>query len=181
KQIDAGATQAQALVKGYEPIPSYRRPSWTVGSLVRQGRVYEVLARAILNAKFVMPTDLQKQLSKLDEFQREDIRLEVEGAVQQVLDERVRPVECFAVARYGLAARAAVAGSLDNEFTQIATDRLQAYGDERIAECIAEARKSDPNFAPYQPGEFTRAPRGKLIAIPDDVAPPSLAGQGGAR
>ncbi|MCA9582846.1 MAG: hypothetical protein KC416_13700, partial [Myxococcales bacterium] len=181
KQIDSGAKEAQSLVKGYEPIPSYGRPAWTVAALVRQGRVYEVLARAILNAKFVMPADLQKQLKRMDEFQREDIRFEVEGAVQQVLDQRVRPVECFAVARYALAARAAQAGSLDTEFTQIAVDRLQAYGDERIGECIAEAQKNDPNFASYRPGEFTRAPRGKLMSMPADVAPPPLATQGGGR
>jgi TolA-binding protein len=181
KQIDDGAKQTQTLVKAYEPIPAYGRPTWTVASLVRSGRVYEVLARAILNAPFVMPADLQKKLKQVDEDAREQIRLEVEGAVQQTLDTRVRPIECFAVARYALAVRAAKAGNLDNEYTQIAVDRLQAYGDERIGECIAEAQKTDANFGAYQTGEFTRAPRGKLLKMPDDVSPPALAPVGGRK
>ena len=62
--------------------------------------------------------------------------MQVEDRIHQALDQRVRPVECFAIARYALAARAARAGSIDNEFTRIAIDRLQAYGDERIAEYL---------------------------------------------
>lgn len=174
KQIDSGSTRAQGLVQGYEPVTGYGRPTWTIAAFVRQGRVYEVLAKAILNAPFVIPADMQKQIRQLGPDARDQIQLEVEGAVQQVLDQKVRPVECFAVARYALAARAARAGSLDNEYTRIAVDRLQAYGDERIAECIAEAQRQDASFQPYAPGEFARAPRGLTQGIPDDVAAPSL-------
>ena len=74
------------------------------------------------------------------EVVREEYQYEFEDKVRQVLDDKVRPVECFAVARYALAARAGRAGSFDTEYTRIAIDRLQAYGDERIAECIAEAQ-----------------------------------------
>ena len=106
---------------------------------------------------------------------RDQIRLEVETTIQGVLDQRVRPIECFAVARYALAVRAARAGSLDNEYTQQAVDRLQAYGDERIAECIAEAQRTDPSFQAYQPGEFRRAPRGLQLDIPAGISAPGLA------
>ena len=173
-QIDAGSTRAQEIVKSYEPVLPYRRPTWTIASFVRQGRAYEILARAILNATFVMPVDMKQQLRKVGPDDREDIRLQVEDQVRQVLDAKVRPVECFGVARYALAARAARAGSIDDTYTRIAIDRLQAYGDERIAECIAEAQAQDATFQGYQPGEFVRSPRGLPLTIQPDVAPPSI-------
>jgi len=83
-------------------------------------------------------------------------------------------VECFAVARYALAARAGRAGSFDDQYTQIAIDRLQAYGDERIAECIAEAQAADATFQGYSPGEFARSPRGKPLEIRPGIAPPAI-------
>ena len=103
------------------------------------------------------------------------MRIQVQDRIQQTLDQRVRPVECFASARYALAARAARAGAIDNEYTRIAIDRLQAYGDERIAECIAQAQAQDSSFAAYTPGEFQRARAGQTRPMETDIAAPSLA------
>ena len=94
---------------------------------------------------------------------------------RQVIDSQVRPIECFAVVRYALAARAAQHGNIDTPYATEAIDRLQAYGDERIAECITEARGRDPTLAAYTPGEFTRARRGQYVEVPVGVAPPPLA------
>jgi hypothetical protein len=102
----------------------------------------------------------------------------VEGAIQQVLDERVRPIECLAVARYSLAARASRAGNIDNEYSQIAVDRLQAYGEERIAECIAQVQQTDSSLGAYQAGEFARAPRGQNLDMEPGTAAPVLAPEG---
>jgi len=174
KQMGAGSTQAQSVANGYEPIFAYRRPRWTIASYVRQGRAYEILARSILNTPVVIPSDLQRVLRKADEYEREEYQLDFEDKVRQVLDSEVRPVECFAVARYALAARASRAGSFDDQYTRIAIDRLQAYGDERIAECIAEAQARDATFQGYSPGEFARAPRGKPLEIRPGIAPPAI-------
>lgn len=175
-QIEAGSRQAKQLAEGYNPVPAYRRPTWTIAAFVRQGRIYEVLARAVLDTPFVIPSDLQQQMRRLPPDARDTVRVQVEDRLRQLLDERVRPIECLAVARYALAARAARAGSLDTEHTRIAVDRLQAYGDERIAECIAQAAAQDATFAAYQPGEFTRAPRGQNQDLRPGVSAPSLAG-----
>lgn len=174
KQISSGSREAQSIADGYEPVFSYRRPRWTIASYVRQGRAYEILARAILNTPVVMPLDLQKALRQAGPDEREEYRLDFEDKVRQVLDDQVRPVECFAVARYALAARAGRAGSFDDEYTRIAIDRLQAYGDERIAECIAEAQARDATFQGYTPGEFARSPRGKPLEIRPGIAPPAI-------
>ncbi len=174
KQIGNGGAQAQSISSGYEPVFPYRRPRWTIASYVRQGRAYEVLARAILNTPIVMPLDLKKALRRAGADEREDYRLDFEDTVRQVLDTQVRPVECFAVARYALAARAGRAGSFDDEYTRIAIDRLQAYGDERIAECIGEAQARDATFQGYVPGEFARSPRGKPLEIRPGIAPPAI-------
>jgi hypothetical protein len=127
-----------------------------------------------LNTPIVMPADLQRVLRNAGPDEREDYRYDFEDKVRQVLDAKVRPIECFAVARYALAARAGRAGSFDNEHTRVAIDRLQAYGDERIAECIAEAQARDASFEGYAPGEFARSPRGKPLEIRPGIAPPAI-------
>jgi TolA-binding protein len=177
RQIDDGSAQAQTRVQAYAPVLDYGRPTWTIAAFVRQGRVYEVLARAILNAPFVMPRDLARRTRGASQEVREELRVQVEDRVHQVLDQRVRPVECFAIARYALAARAARAGSIDNEYTRIAVDRLQAYGDERIAECIAAEQARDPSFAAYVPGEFSRARAGQTLPMEVDRSAPAIAGE----
>ena len=174
KQISDGSREAQSIASGYEPVLPYRRPQWTIASYVRQGRAYEILARSILNTSVVLPLDLQKALRQAGPDEREEYRLDFEDKVRQVLDSQVRPVECFAVARYALAARAGRAGSFDDEYTRVAVDRLQAYGDERIAECIAEAQARDATFQGYTPREFARSPRGKPLEIRPGIAPPAI-------
>lgn len=174
KQIASGSNRAQTIAEGYEAVFPYRRPRWTIAAYVRQGRAYEILARAILNTPIVLPADLQRAFRQADEYEREEYVLDFEDKIRQVLDSQVRPVECFAVARYALAARAGRAGSFDTEYTRIAIDRLQAYGDERIAECIAEAQARDATFQGYTPGEFARSPRGKPLEIRPGIAPPAI-------
>jgi len=144
---------------------------------VRQGRAYEILARSILNTPVVMPLDLKKVLRQAGRDEREEYQFDFEDKVRQVLDNKVRPVECFAVARYALAARAGRAGSFDDQYTRIAIDRLQAYGDERIAECIVEAQTRDATFQGYVPGEFSRSPRGRPLEIRPGIAPPAITGE----
>ncbi|MAQ19897.1 MAG: hypothetical protein CMN30_34470 [Sandaracinus sp.] len=180
-QIDTGATRAGELAEGYNAVTGYRRPTWTIAAFVQQGRIYELLAKGVLNAPipFVLPAAVQQQLrgQRLNQETRDEIQFQIEDAVRQVLDAKTRPIECLAVARYALAARAARAGSLDTEYTRTAIDRLQAYGDERIAECIAEAQAQDASFAAYSPGEFARAPRGQTMTIEADITPPPLEAQ----
>ncbi|MDB4975203.1 MAG: domain protein putative component of TonB system [Myxococcaceae bacterium] len=176
-QIDNGASQAQSRNQAYDAVSAYRRPSWTIAAYARQGRLWEVLAKAILNTPFATPTDMKKQMAKQPEASREAVRTQVEDSVRQVLDQKTRPIECFAVLRYALAARAAKVGSIDNEYTQQAITRLGAYGDERIAECIAEQQAKDSSLQAYQPGEFTRAPRGVVLPMPTGVSPPTLSAE----
>ena len=174
-QIQAGGTRASGIAAGYEPVLQYRRPTWTIAAYVRQGRTYEILARAILNTPFVMPDDLARRTRGASQEVRDEVRVQVEDRIRQLLDEQVRPVECLAIVRYALAARAARAGSLDNEYTRIAVDRLQAYGDERIAECIAAQQAQDASFTAYTPGEFQRARRGQTLPMEPGRASPELA------
>lgn len=177
-QIESGAREAKTKAEAYNVIPAYRRPTWTIAAFVRQGRIYEILARAVLNTPFVVPADLQKKMRGLPAYARDDIKIQVQDAIQQLLDQQVRPIECLAVARYALASRAGRAGNIDDAYTREATDRINAYGDERIAECVAQAAAQDSSFAAYQPGEFTRAPRGLAMDIPSGVAPPPVVGKG---
>lgn len=177
-QIDQGSERANELKQGYDEVPPYQRPAWSVAALVQQGRLYEIVGNAILNAPvpFVLPRELAEQLrgQRLDQATRDELQYVIEDQVRMVLDERTRPIECLAVARYALAARAARVANMDTEYTRTAIDRLQAYGDERIAECIAEAQSNDSTFEAYTAGEFARAPRGQTRSIEGGIAPPSL-------
>jgi len=175
-QIEAGAKKAKTKAEAYNVVPPYRRPTWTIAAFVRQGRIYETLARGVLNAPFVVPNDLKAKMRGLPEDQQDSVKVQVEDTIRQLLDQEVRPIECLAVARYALASRAGRAGNIDDQYTREATDRINAYGDERIAECVAQAAASDPSFAAYQPGEFSRAPRGITLDLAPGVAPPAVQG-----
>jgi tetratricopeptide (TPR) repeat protein len=175
-QIEAGSKQATSAAQGFNVIPPYRRPTWTIAAFVRQGRIYEVLARAVLNTPFTVPADLQKKMKGLPQDSQDEIKVQVEDALRQVLDSKTRPIECLAVARYALAARAARAGSIDDAQTREAFDRINAYGDERIAECVAQAATQDSTFEAYKAGEFTRAPRGRNLPLASEISPPPLKG-----
>jgi cellulose synthase operon protein C len=178
RQIENGSSQAAQRNAAYEAVTTYRRPTWTIAAYAREGRVYEVLAKAVLSTPFTVPGDLKKQMAKLPADAREDVKIQVEDTVRQLLDQQTRPIECFAVVRYALAARASKVASIDNEYTQQAITRLSAYGDERIAECIAEQQGKDSSLQAYQPGEFARAPRGAVLPMPSGVSPPTLSAEG---
>lgn len=158
--IQAASQQTLDVRELYEPVATFGRARWTIASLVRSGEAYEALSRAVLNAPFLMPADLQKQLRRVTEDQREDIRIQVEDRIRMLLDEQVRPLECSAVESFALAARLGRIANLSTEETVRASDRLQAYGGERIAECIAARREQDESFKSYEEGEFDRAPAG---------------------
>jgi hypothetical protein len=176
-QIDNDARQVRTVVDGYAPVLGYRRPTWTIASFVQQGQAYEILASAIINATLTpLPDDLQRRMRGASADVRSEVELQFQDQVRQVLEEQIRPVECFAVARYALAARAARAGAIDNEYTRTAVARLQSYGDERIAECIAQAQTQDATFGAYTPGEFQRARPGQTLPMDSGLAAPALAG-----
>jgi TolA-binding protein len=176
RQIQEGSQRTQTVAQGYEPILVYRRAPWSIAALTRQGRAYEILARATLNAgPITMPTDVARQISRASQEVRDEAQAAFEDRVRQTLDGQVRPIECFAVARYALAARAAQAGNIDTQYSREAIDRLQAYGDERIAECIAQQQQQDPSLAAYRPGEFTRARRGQHVEVAPGVSAPAIA------
>ncbi len=176
-QITSGSVEAKNRAEGYSGVPTYRRPTWTIAAFVQQGRIYEVLARSVLNTPFVVPNDLQKKMRGLPAYAKDDIKIQVEDTIRQLLDAKVRPIECLAVARYALASRAARAGNVDNQYTRQAIDRINAYGDERIAECVAEAAAKDASFQAYRPGEFSRALRGRNLGIQAGVASPPVSGE----
>ena len=178
-QISAGSTRAQSIASEYDAIPPYGRPVWTIAAYVSQGRVYEVLAHAIVAAVHPLPRDLAHQIAHASEDVRADIQTQFDDRIRQAMEPQIAPVECLAVVRYALAARAARAGTLDTDATRAAIDRLQAYGDDRIASCISDQRTRDPSFAAYTPGEFTRARAGQTATVPDDRGAPPLADASG--
>ncbi len=164
KEIDR-VSQATARVRdAFDGVKRFGRARWTIASFTRVGEAYEALSRAVLGAPFLMPADLEAQLRRVSADQKEDIRIQVEDRIRMLLDERVRPLECMAINSYALGMRLGKASSLATADAGRASDRLQAYGSERVSECIAEARSSDATMESYTPGEFDRAPVGKTLS-----------------
>lgn len=167
-EISEGARRARAASDALAPVLSYGRPTWSVAAVARQGRAWERLAVATLEAPFEMPADLERRFHRLPADEREALRVEIEDRVRQSLEPWTRSFECIAVSRYVIAARAARVASLDDESVREALDRLGRYGNERITECVELVRTgdpahgitADPTLDPYTPGELARAARG---------------------
>jgi tetratricopeptide (TPR) repeat protein len=172
-EIARGRSDATRAAAAYRRVLAYGRPAWSIAALAREGRIEETLARGILDAPFVVPADLARQLRRVPADRRAQLAAEIEDRIRARLSELADPIECAAIARYVLASRAARAGSVDDERSRFALDRLRAYGEERIAGCIEAERARDPSFAPYVPGELSRARRAPMPPI--DEGAPSLA------
>src|SRR5262249_22720831 len=91
-QIEAGSKEAKTKAEAYNVVFPYRRPVWSISAFVRQGRIYEVLAKAVLNTPFVVPADLQKKMKGLPQENKDEIKVQVEDAIRQLLDAKVRPI-----------------------------------------------------------------------------------------
>ena len=165
QQIRLGSATAARIGVAYEAVIARRRPHWTVAALVRQGRAYELLARAIRNAPLFAPGGFPPGTRALPPGLMELIR----GA----LEPETGVVECLGVYRYLLALRAARRVPLADMYTREASDRLGGYCEQRIAECVSLMRGGDrargiapdPTIVPYRPGE--------LDAAEPEAAPPA--------
>jgi tetratricopeptide (TPR) repeat protein len=184
RQIRDGFTRARAVNDEYAPVLAYNRPVWSVAALAREGRSWEILANSILNIPngLVLPADLQRTIRGASAEAREEARIQVQDAFSRAFDPWTRAVECVAIGRYALASRAARRASMDTEYSRFAIDRLQVYGEERIAECIEVVRTgdephgipADPTFEAYTPGEFERARRGETLPMEPGRASPGI-------
>lgn len=176
RQITLGAERARGASRGYDPVPAYGDARSTVAALVAQGEIDERLSRGVLGAPFVMPSDLARRLRRASPEVREAAEAEIESRIAAALADDAGPIECRAIARYALASRVARRMSVDEAASRTAIDRLQAFGEERLAECLAREHARDPSFESYTPGEFARARHGAPPpSLPSDIAPPSLA------
>lgn len=162
----------------------------TIAAWVGSAQVWETLARALLHFSAPPAPSFPPGITPIDGAPRpwapaggldasalplpRDRTADVSDVVQiadaftRAFDPWTRAVECVAVGRYALAARAAHVSVARSPAIEIAWARLASYSEARIAECIAVVRTGDtehgitgdPTFARYAPGEFYRAPLG---------------------
>ncbi len=174
RQVEVGAARAAEAAARYERIETYGAGVWTIAAQARRGRVYETLVRAMLDARVQqLPDDLARSLRGATPAEREQARVGLQDQIRQTLEGQAAPLECRAVARYVMAARLGRRAAVDGEHVQFATERLDAYGEERVIECVAEAHAENPTFAPYTPGELAPVARGQTLTADGEV-PPSL-------
>ncbi|MDW8246604.1 MAG: tetratricopeptide repeat protein [Sandaracinaceae bacterium] len=180
RQIDDQSQKVQKVIAALEPALAYRRPESTVAVYALQGRAYEFLARGIAEANLTpLPDELQRQIRRAGADVRAEIEAQFQATIQQFLESQIRPVECFAIVRYALAARLARQAGIGGEHAQTAVSRIQSYGEERVAECMNQQHSSDSSFAPYQEGEFSRSRPGRIPSVEIGfAASPSLVSGG---
>ncbi len=175
-------------------------PDRTIAALVGSGRAWDALARAI-DAMTTPPSPSTSPHSvdglphvwapagddaislpvppAYDADAREAQRAAALDAFARAFDPWTRAVECMALGRYALAARAARAAVVRTPTIEHAWERLARTPDARIATCIETIRtgdaehgiSADPTFARYSLGEFYRPPLGITEAI-STLSPP---------
>ncbi len=174
QEIQRRRAEANRIMERFKPVIRFRRPTWTSATWARHGRILEALARQILEIPIVLPTNISRLQRRAPPEEREALRIDIEDKIRDASDPFVRSLECWAIEKYAVAVRSGHVSGLQADFILEANDRLQAYGEERIAECLELRRQKDPTLQPYQPGEFRRALRGRVLTPPEGVAPPPL-------
>ncbi|MCC6874148.1 MAG: hypothetical protein IT378_07550, partial [Sandaracinaceae bacterium] len=176
--IERGArlegARVRALVEGYDEVALLGRSMQSVTALERQGALYEGYVRTVLGTRFDVPRDVDRQLRSLPPAERQAAHAQIGDSVRAQLDTLVRPIECAAVERYLLATRLARRDAIASDAATRAMERLHAYGQERVAECAAQAHARDASFAPYGTADLDRARPGQLLPPAEGVAPPAL-------
>jgi tetratricopeptide (TPR) repeat protein len=173
-EIAHDVRRAGDVVEAYEALLEYGRPTWSIAALRRQAEVYEALGRAIDELTFTTPRDLARTLRRVDRASREEVVAQLEGTLRDALSPDVRAVECLAITRHLLALRAARVASAGEDAIQGASDRLLAFGVERVSECANERHAVDPTFDVLGEDELHVAPSGRRLGATVDSAPPAL-------
>lgn len=170
------SARAAPVIDAYAAVHAMGRAREGISALRRQGERYEALVRVVLASRFTLPDDVRRQIRGASPAARDEVRARLEDALRATLDELVRPVECLAVERYALAARLSARASLPTLESDRARQRLAAYGEERVAVCLARAHERDPSFEGLRPGELSRSRPGRHAGRV--LGPPALEDRG---
>lgn len=164
--------RARPVIEAYEEVRAIGRAREGIAALRRQGERYEELVRVVLASRLTLPDDVRRQIRGASPAARDEVRARLDDALRATLDELVRPVECLAIERYTLASRLGARASLPTLEADRARQRLAAYGEERVAACLARAHARDPSFEILGPGELTLSRPGRHAGRV--LGPPSL-------
>lgn len=134
KQRDKMAVTAKQVQDAYKNVQGYKRVTWTLAAMTREGQVYEHFARQYAEGfrKAPMPKEMKKTI---DKFKRAGAS---EDDIQQVLDQyqvqvdealakEVEPLEKTAQQLYKASLDAGARFGVSNEWTKLARQRLNAY------------------------------------------------------
>ncbi|AKF08973.1 hypothetical protein [Sandaracinus amylolyticus] len=138
ESIEDAARRAGVASERYQRVIELHVPHWTLAAFVEQARIYERLARALRDSL-------------------EELRVAGVARAAAAFEPRLRGIECIAVERYVIAARAARAGRLETDATRYALAALRAYDERHVRACVDAARERDPSFARLSAGELGHA------------------------
>lgn len=120
-QETAMAKKALAMKAKYEAIWNYKRARWTLAAMYRSGTIYEHFARTLGSGYRDAP--VPKNVKRLGQ-EALDIYM---SQVDQLLDERVRPIEESAKKLYEACVQRAKEFGVSNQYTEEALRRLNAF------------------------------------------------------
>ncbi len=185
-------------------VEAFRVPEFFIAARVAEARAYERLLEATrealrnvdyralvietfrraftqeLQGRGISGATLRRTLDTLMQRVEEDGRVdegafELQSQIEGALDASIASLSCDVVVRYVTATRVALAARVDNASTQYALNRLQAYSQEQIGQCIGEQQARDASFQPYVQGEFQRSTQRQSLERPAQYPVPPLA------
>jgi hypothetical protein len=134
KQRDKMAVTAKQVQDAYKSVQDYKRVTWTLAAMTREGQVYEHFARQYAEGfrKAPMPKEMKKTIDKFkkagaseDDIQQVLDQYQVQ--VDEALAKEVEPLEKTAQQLYKVALDAGARFGVSNEWTKLARQRLNAY------------------------------------------------------
>lgn len=134
KKRDKMAEKAKAVQDLYKQVQTYKRVTWTLAAMTREGQVYEHFAKSYAEGFRSAPPsrEFKKTLEKFkklgaseDDLQQAKDNYQMQ--VDEALAKEVEPLEKTAQALYKVAIDAASKFGVSNEWSKLARQRLNAY------------------------------------------------------
>jgi TolA-binding protein len=118
---NAMGKKAQAIKSEYERVLGYKRARWMLAAMYRFGTIYEHFARSVAEGYRTAP--LPPQLKRLGQVAVDMYQ----DKLNQLLNERVQPLEDRAKKLYEECVKKAREIGVDNQYTDEAAKRLNAF------------------------------------------------------
>jgi hypothetical protein len=125
-ELEEPTEQVGELLDGYARVEQINSPRWSAAARYRSGMALEALDRAVLAARWELPSNVAEQRRILSPAGFETVRRNVELRAQEILRAQAEQIRCRAIANYQRAVQIAAASAVDAPEVNSARERLAA-------------------------------------------------------